>query len=48
MLVCEWQEDDFWYAMGRQVARSFFHRTSKMFTDAFDEVDWPHVSGLGM
>jgi hypothetical protein len=32
-----------WYAAGRQVARSFFHQSSRMFTDAFDEVDWPHV-----
>ncbi len=32
-----------WYAAGRQVARSFFHQTSRMFMDAFDEVDWPHV-----
>ncbi len=32
-----------WYAAGRQVARSFFHQTSRMFTDAFDEVNWPHV-----
>jgi hypothetical protein len=31
------------YATGRQVARSFFHQTSRMFTDAFDEVDWPHM-----
>ena len=31
------------YAAGRQVARSFFHQTSRMFTDAFDKVDWPHV-----
>jgi len=31
------------YAAGRQIARSFFHQTSRMFTDAFDEVDWPHV-----
>jgi hypothetical protein len=31
------------YVAGRQVARSYFHQTSKMFTDAFDEVDWPHV-----
>ncbi len=27
------------YAAGRQVAWSFFHQTSRMFTDAFDEVD---------
>ena len=32
-----------WYAAGRQVARSFFHETSRMFTDAFDEVNWPHM-----
>jgi hypothetical protein len=32
-----------WYAAGWQVARSFFHQTSRMFTDAFDKVDWPHV-----
>jgi hypothetical protein len=31
------------YAAGRQVACSFFHKTSRMFTDAFDEVDWPQV-----
>ena len=31
------------YAAGRRIARSFFHQTSRMFTDAFDEVDWPHV-----
>ena len=31
------------YAAGRQIARSFFHQTSRMFTDAFDEVDWSHV-----
>jgi hypothetical protein len=31
------------YAAGRQIARSFFHQTSRMFTDAFDEVGWPHV-----
>jgi hypothetical protein len=31
------------YAAGRQVARSFFHQSSRMFTDAFDEVDWPQV-----
>ncbi len=31
------------YAAGRQIARSFFHQTSRMFTDAFDEVDWPRV-----
>jgi hypothetical protein len=31
------------YAVGRQVARLFFHKTSRMFTDAFDEVDWPQV-----
>jgi hypothetical protein len=32
-----------WYAAGRQVARSFFHQSSRMFSDAFDEVNWPHV-----
>jgi hypothetical protein len=32
-----------WYADGCQVACSFFHRTSRLFTDAFDEVDWPQV-----
>ncbi len=31
------------YVAGRQVARTFFHETSRMFTDAFDEVDWPQV-----
>jgi hypothetical protein len=31
------------YAEGRQVARSLFHETSGIFTDAFDEVDWPNV-----
>ncbi len=31
------------YAAGQQVARLFFHETSRMFTDAFDEVDWPNV-----
>ncbi len=31
------------YAAGRQVARTFFHETSRMFMDAFDEVDWPQV-----
>ncbi len=31
------------YVAGQQVACSFFHRTSRMFTDAFQEVDWPHV-----
>jgi hypothetical protein len=31
------------YAAGHQVARSFFHRTSRLFTDAFNEVDWPQV-----
>ncbi len=31
------------YAAGRQVARKFFHETSRMFTDAFNEVDWPQV-----
>jgi hypothetical protein len=32
-----------WYAAGWQIARSFFHQTSSMFTDVFDEFDWPHV-----
>jgi hypothetical protein len=27
------------YATGGQVARSFFHRASRMFTDAFNKVD---------
>ena len=31
------------YAAGCRIARSFFHQTSRMFTDAFDEVDWPQV-----
>ncbi len=31
------------YAARWQVARSFFQQMSRMFTDAFDEVDWPHV-----
>jgi hypothetical protein len=31
------------YVAGRQVACLFFHNTSRMFTDAFDEVDWPQV-----
>ncbi len=31
------------YAADRQVARKFFHKTSRMFTDAFDEVDWLQV-----
>jgi hypothetical protein len=31
------------YAAGSQVACSFFHKMSRMFTDAFDEVDWPQV-----
>ena len=31
------------YTAGRQVARTFFHETSRMFMDAFDEVDWPQV-----
>ncbi len=31
------------YMAGRQVARLFFHNASRMFTDAFDEVDWPQV-----
>ena len=29
------------YAAGRQVAHSFFHKMFRMFTEAFDEVDWP-------
>ncbi len=31
------------YAASQQVARLFFHKTSRMFTDTFDEVDWPQV-----
>jgi hypothetical protein len=31
------------YAAGLQIARLFFHETSHMFTDAFDEIAWPHV-----
>jgi hypothetical protein len=31
------------YAAGRQITRLFFHRTSRVFTDAFNEVNWPHV-----
>jgi hypothetical protein len=31
------------YATGQQVAWTFFHETSRMFTDAFDEVDWSQV-----
>ncbi len=31
------------YVAGRQVARTFFHETSRMFTEAFDEVDWRQV-----
>jgi hypothetical protein len=31
------------YSAGRQVACSFFHETLRMFTDAFNEVDWPNV-----
>jgi len=31
------------YAAGLQIARSFFHQTSCMLTNAFDEVAWPHV-----
>ena len=31
------------YAAGRQVARSFSHESGRMFTDAFNKVDWPHV-----
>jgi hypothetical protein len=31
------------YVADRQVARTFFHETFRMFTDAFDKVDWPQV-----
>jgi hypothetical protein len=31
------------YVVGRQVACTFFHEMSRMFTDAFDEVDWLQV-----
>ncbi len=31
------------YAASRQEAWTFFHETSRMFTDVFDEVDWPQV-----
>ena len=31
------------YAAGLQIARSFFHQTGRMSTDAFDKVNWPHV-----
>jgi hypothetical protein len=31
------------YAARLQVARSFFHQTSRLFTEAFDKVDWPQV-----
>lgn len=31
------------FAAGRWIARSFFHQTSRMFSDAFDKVDWPQV-----
>ncbi len=31
------------YAAGCQVARKFFHKMSRMFTDAFNEVDWLQV-----
>jgi len=31
------------YAAGRQIAQSFFHQTSRMFTDTFDRVNLPHV-----
>jgi hypothetical protein len=31
------------YVAGLQIVRSFFHETLRMFTDAFDEVAWPHV-----
>jgi hypothetical protein len=32
-----------WYAAVCQVAHSFFHRTSRLFTDAFVKVDLPQV-----
>jgi hypothetical protein len=32
-----------WYAAGCQVARSFFHRTSRLFTDVFNKGDWLQV-----
>ncbi len=31
------------YAAGQQVARTFFHEMSRMFTNVFDVVDWPQV-----
>jgi hypothetical protein len=31
------------YAAGHQVSCSFFHATLWMFTNSFDEVDWPNV-----
>jgi hypothetical protein len=31
------------YAACQQLACTFFHETSRMFTDAFDEVDWLQV-----
>ena len=31
------------YAAGHQIAWSFFQLTSRIFTDAFNEVNWPHV-----
>jgi hypothetical protein len=31
------------YVAGRQVAQTFFHETSLMFTNPFDKVDWPQV-----
>ncbi len=31
------------YLAGLLIARSFFHETLHMFTNAFDEVAWPHV-----
>ncbi len=31
------------YAVGRKVAHSFFHKMLRMFTVAFDEVDWSQV-----
>jgi hypothetical protein len=32
-----------WYTAGLQVAHFFFHQTSRLFTEAFNEVDWPQV-----
>jgi hypothetical protein len=34
---------DIRYAAGHQVARKFFHKMSRMFTDAFNEVAWLQV-----